>query len=79
MLSDEYIDMLEQAWSFIESQMRALELANNEDFNDTVKCNILKSKIEGKYISILANDSFTVGNLAINTSAILYIYLNIKY
>ena len=71
MPSNEYIDMLEQAWSFVESQMGALDLANNGDFNDGVKCNILKSKIGGKYIPIPANDPFTVGNPAINTPATL--------
>ena len=46
---DDYINSLEQAWSIAVPQMTTLETANIGDFNDAVKCSILKNKIGGKY------------------------------
>ncbi|CAG8653265.1 648_t:CDS:2, partial [Ambispora gerdemannii] len=60
-------------------QMIALETDNACDFNDAVKYDVLKSKIEGKFAPVPANAPYTHGNPAINTPAILWGYLNIKY
>jgi hypothetical protein len=42
---DEYIDRVIQSWSFAEGHMTALETANAGDFNDAIKCTLLKSKM----------------------------------
>ncbi|CAJ0843496.1 14_t:CDS:2 [Entrophospora sp. SA101] len=44
---DDYVNTLEQAWSIAVPQMTALETANAGDFDDAIKCNVLKSKIGG--------------------------------
>ena len=75
---DDYINTLEQAWS-IAPQMTALENDNAGDFNDAVKCDVLKSKIGGKFAPVPADDPFIQGNPAINTPATLRAYLNAKY
>ncbi|CAG8677168.1 7157_t:CDS:2 [Dentiscutata heterogama] len=40
---------------------------NTGDFDNAVKCNILKSMMGRKYVSIPANNNLVVGNLAINS------------
>ncbi|CAG8603199.1 9095_t:CDS:1 [Diversispora eburnea] len=76
---DDYVNTLEQAWSIAVPQMTALENVNTGDFNDGIKCNILKSKIGGKFAPVPANDPFIQGNPAINIPDILRVYLNAKY
>ncbi|CAH1767814.1 11101_t:CDS:1 [Entrophospora sp. SA101] len=76
---DDYVNTLEQAWSIAVPQMTALETANAGDFDDAIKCNVLKSKIGGKFAPVPANDPFTHNNPAINTPATLRAYLNAKY
>src|SRR6185369_5823370 len=76
---DDYINTLEQAWSIAVPQMTALENDNAGDFNDAVKCDVLKSKIGGKFAPVPADDPYTQGNPAINTPATLRGYLNAKY
>ncbi|CAG8619096.1 4313_t:CDS:1, partial [Diversispora eburnea] len=56
---DDYINTLEQAWSIAIPQMTAFENTNAGDFNDAVKCNVLKSKVGGKFAPVPANDPFT--------------------
>ncbi|CAG8802616.1 8979_t:CDS:1, partial [Dentiscutata erythropus] len=48
--------------------MTVLENANAGDFDNAVKCNILKSILGGKYVPVPANNNSEVGNPAINSS-----------
>ncbi|GES74837.1 hypothetical protein GLOIN_2v1769762 [Rhizophagus clarus] len=57
--------MADQA--YLEGHMTVLENANAGDFDNAVKCNILKSMIGGKYAPVSANNGLVAGNLAINT------------
>src|SRR4051794_31404256 len=59
--------------------MTVLETANAGDFDNAVKCDILKSKIGGKYASVLANNNLVAGNPSINTSDTLRAWLRAKY
>ncbi|CAJ0922627.1 10813_t:CDS:2 [Entrophospora sp. SA101] len=68
---DDYLDKVVQSWAFAEEHMTVLENANAGDFDDAVKCTILKSKMAGKYAPVPANDPFTHGNPAINSPATL--------
>ncbi|CAG8736764.1 16536_t:CDS:1, partial [Dentiscutata heterogama] len=47
---DDYLNKVIQSWAYLEGHMMVLENANTEDFNNTVKCNILKSMMSGKYV-----------------------------
>ncbi|CAG8513398.1 18640_t:CDS:2 [Acaulospora morrowiae] len=50
--------------------MTVLENANAGDFDNAVKCTILKSKMAGKYTSVPANDSYIVGSNFDQVSAV---------
>ncbi|GBB89898.1 hypothetical protein RclHR1_16740002 [Rhizophagus clarus] len=68
---DEYLD---KAWNSIlhlYESMTTLENANIGDFNNVIKCGLLKIKLGGKYIPVPVNDSYTAGNPAINSPATL--------
>src|ERR1043165_854156 len=56
--------------------MTALE---NADFNDVIKFGLLKSMLEGKYIPVPNNDSYSAGNPAINSPATLGAWMRVKY
>ncbi|GBB88673.1 hypothetical protein RclHR1_15220014 [Rhizophagus clarus] len=64
---DDYLDKVIQSWAYLESHMTVLENANAGDFDNAIKCNILKSMMGGKYAPVPANNSLVAGNLAINT------------
>jgi len=76
---DDYFDKIIQSWAFAERHMTVLENANAGDFDDAVKCTILKSKIAGKYAPVPANDPYIVGNRPINTPATLRAWARTKY
>src|SRR5215216_6241368 len=61
---DEYLDKVIQSWVYLEGHMTALETANAGDFDDAVKCDILKSKMGGKYAPVPAQNDFV--NPAVN-------------
>ncbi|CAG8622885.1 8341_t:CDS:2, partial [Diversispora eburnea] len=46
-----------QSWTYLEGHMLVLENVNAGNFNDTVKCNILKSMMGGKYAPVLTNNA----------------------
>ncbi|CAG8527672.1 9571_t:CDS:2 [Funneliformis caledonium] len=52
--------------------------ANANTFVDTQKCDILKSKMMDKFSLVLANDSYTGGNPAINLPIIFTVWLHHK-
>src|SRR3954468_3225296 len=66
-LPDDYLDKVIQSWAYLEEHMTVLENANAGDFDNAVKCNILKSMMGGKYAPVLANNGLVAGNPAINT------------
>src|SRR4051794_17355539 len=55
-LPDDYLDKVIQSWAYLEEHMTVLENANAGDFDNAVKCNILKSMMGGKYAPVLANN-----------------------
>src|SRR3954447_15166823 len=59
--------------------MTALKNANAKDFDNAVKCTLLKSKIGGKYASVPANNRLVAENPAINTPDTLRAWLRTKY
>ncbi|CAG8491605.1 1235_t:CDS:2 [Dentiscutata heterogama] len=61
-----YIDQ-ELSDKYLNKHIIVLENVNAEDFNDAVKCNILKSIMGRKYAPVPANNSLVVENLAINS------------
>ncbi|CAG8721679.1 14418_t:CDS:1, partial [Dentiscutata heterogama] len=65
--SDNYLNKVIQSWAYLEGHMMVLENVNAGDFDNVVKCNILKSMMGGKYILVLANNNLVVENLAINS------------
>ncbi|CAB5376526.1 unnamed protein product [Rhizophagus irregularis] len=76
---DKYIDTLIQSWAFAEGHMTALENANARDFDNAVKCTLLKSKMGRKYAPVPANNGLVAGNPAINTPDTLRAWLRAKY
>src|SRR5437763_16828010 len=76
---NDYFDKVIQSWAFAEGHMTVLENANAGDFDDVVKCTILKSKMAGKYAPVPANDPYTIGNPAINSPATLRVWARTKY
>ncbi|CAG8556167.1 277_t:CDS:2 [Paraglomus occultum] len=76
---DDYFDKVIQSWAFAEGHMTVLENAHAGDFDDAVKCTILKSKMAGKYAPVPANDPYTIGNPAINSPATLRVWARTKY
>ena len=76
---DEYMDRVIQSWAYLEGHMTVLENANAGDFDDEVKCNILKSMMGGKYAPVPANDPYTNNNPAINTPDTLRAWMRAKY
>ncbi|CAG8773952.1 3128_t:CDS:2, partial [Dentiscutata erythropus] len=64
---DEYLDGLEGALMAIEANMAAAEGANAGAFNEVIRCQLLSSKMAGRFTPVPANDPFTVGAPAINT------------
>ncbi|RGB29434.1 hypothetical protein C1646_766627, partial [Rhizophagus diaphanus] len=77
--SVKYIDTVIQSWAFAEGHMTALENANAGDFDNAVKCTLLKSKMDGKYAPVPANNGLVAGNSAINTPDTLWVWLRVKY
>ncbi|GES76190.1 hypothetical protein GLOIN_2v1772633 [Rhizophagus clarus] len=59
--------------------MTALENANAVDFDNMIKCGLLKTKLGGKYIPVPVNDPYTAGNPTINSPAILRTWMRAKY
>ncbi|GES92003.1 hypothetical protein GLOIN_2v1778214 [Rhizophagus clarus] len=64
---DDYLDKVIQSWAYLEGHMAVLETANAGDFDNVVKCNILKSMMGGKYAPVPVNNGLVAGNLAINS------------
>ncbi|CAG8751322.1 9030_t:CDS:1, partial [Dentiscutata heterogama] len=46
---DDYLNKVIQSWAYLERYIMVLENTNAGDFDNTVKCNILKSMMGGKY------------------------------
>ena len=59
--------------------MTVLETANAGDFDNTIKCTFLKSKMEGKYAPVPANDPYTAGNPSIDSPDTLRVWMRAKY
>ncbi|CAG8721545.1 7182_t:CDS:2 [Cetraspora pellucida] len=76
---DDYLNKVIQSWAYLEGHMTVLENANAGDFDNAVKCNILKSMMGEKYISVLANNNFVVKNPAINSPDTLRAWMRAKY
>ncbi|RIB13192.1 hypothetical protein C2G38_2098937 [Gigaspora rosea] len=76
---DDYLDKVIQSWAYLEGHMAVLEGANAGDFDDAVKCNILKSMMGRKYAPVPANNGLVVGNPAINSPDTLRAWMRAKY
>ena len=76
---DDYLDKVIQSWAYLEGHMTVLENANAGDFDNAVKCNILKSMMGGKYAPVPANNGLVVGNPAINSPDTLRAWMRAKY
>ncbi|CAG8788411.1 18639_t:CDS:1, partial [Racocetra fulgida] len=77
--SDDYLNKVIQSWAYLEEHMMILKNANTEDFDNVIKCNILKSIMSEKSVSVSANNNLVVGNLAINSSDTLWAWMRAKY
>ncbi|CAG8788303.1 1612_t:CDS:1, partial [Dentiscutata erythropus] len=55
--SNDYLNKVIQSWAYLKGHMTVLENANAEDFDNAVKCNILKSIMGRKYVLVLANNN----------------------
>ncbi|PKK57383.1 hypothetical protein RhiirC2_798136 [Rhizophagus irregularis] len=75
---DEYLDNIWNSIVHLEPDMTDLENANAGDFNDAIKCGLLKTKLAGKYIPVPAQDPYN-GNANIDTPARLRAWMNSKY
>ncbi|CAB5376580.1 unnamed protein product [Rhizophagus irregularis] len=75
---DEYLDNIWNSIVHLEPDMTDLENANAGDFNDAIKCGLLKTKLAGKYIPVPAQDPYN-GNANIDTPARLQAWMNSKY
>ncbi|CAG8706187.1 19779_t:CDS:1, partial [Cetraspora pellucida] len=64
---DDYLNKVIQSYVYLEGHMTVLENANARDFDNMVKCNILKSMMSEKYVSVPANNNLVVENPAINS------------
>src|SRR5438067_960692 len=58
--------------------MTVLENANARDFDDTVKCDIFKAQMGGKYLPVPAQDPYN-GNANINSPATLRAWMRSHY
>ena len=76
---NKYLDKVIQSWIHLEGYMTLLENVNIGDFNNAYKCEILKSIIGEKYISVSANNGFVAGNPTINTPDTLWAWIRAKY
>ncbi|GES90035.1 hypothetical protein GLOIN_2v1772633 [Rhizophagus clarus] len=74
---DDYLDRIWNSITHLEPNMTALETANAGDFNDAIKCGLLKTKLGGKYLPVPANDPYNGG--AINTPATLRTWMRSHY
>ena len=59
--------------------MTVLDTANAGDFDNAVKCEILKSMMGEKYALVPANNGLIAGNPAINSPDTLRAWLRAKY
>ncbi|CAB5361904.1 unnamed protein product [Rhizophagus irregularis] len=75
---DEYLDNIWNSIVHLEPDMTDLENANAGDFNDAIKCGLLKTKLAGKYIPVPVQDPYN-GNANIDTPARLRAWMNSKY
>ncbi|CAB5366701.1 unnamed protein product [Rhizophagus irregularis] len=75
---NEYLDKIWNSIAHLEADMTVLETANAGDFTDVIKCDLLKSKLTGKYIPVPAQDPYN-GNANIDTPARLRAWMNSKY
>ncbi|GBB94427.1 hypothetical protein RclHR1_23520002 [Rhizophagus clarus] len=76
---DDYLDKVIQSWAYLEGHMTVLENTNAGDFDNAVKCNILKFMMGEKYAPVPANNGLVAGNLAINTPDTLRTWVRAKY
>ncbi|GES87588.1 hypothetical protein GLOIN_2v1778214 [Rhizophagus clarus] len=76
---DEYLDKVWKSISHLDGSMTALENANVRDFDNVIKCGLLKTKLGGKYIPVPVNNPYTAGNPAINSPATLQTWMRAKY
>jgi len=76
---DNYLDKVIQSRAYLEGHMTVLENANAGDFDDAVKCNILKSMMGGKYAPVPVNNGLVQGNPAINSPDTLRAWMRAKY
>ncbi|GES97907.1 hypothetical protein GLOIN_2v1778214 [Rhizophagus clarus] len=77
---DKYLD---KVWnsivSHLDGSMTALETANAGDFDNVIKCGLLKTKLREKYIPVPANNPYTANNPPINLPDTLQTWMRAKY
>jgi hypothetical protein len=76
---DEYLDKVIQSWAYLEGHMTLLENANAGDFNNAVKCDILKSMMGGKYAPVPPQNTFVLPAVNIDSPDTLRAWLRAKY
>ena len=76
---DKYLDKVIQSWRHLEGHMIVLENANAGDFDDTYKCEILKSMMEGKYAPVPLQNPFVNPAVNINSPDTLRAWMRAKY
>ena len=76
---DDFLNKVIQSWAYLEGHITVLENANAGDFDNAVKCNILKSMMGGKCVPVPANNNLVVGNPAINSPDTLRAWMRAKY
>ena len=73
------MDKVIQSWAYLEGHMTVLETANAGDFDNAVKCDILKSMMGGKYAPVPANNPYNNPATPINSPDTLRAWLRTKY
>lgn len=76
---DDYLDRIWNSISHLEPNMTALETANAGDFNNAIKCSLLKSKLGGKYIPVPQQNNFVNPAVNIDSPDTLRAWLRTKY
>src|SRR5438128_197114 len=75
---NDYLDRLIQSILLVQGHMTVLENANAGDFDDAIKCDIIKTQMGGKYLPVPAQDPYN-GNANINFPATLRAWMRLHY
>ncbi|RHZ80452.1 hypothetical protein Glove_135g73 [Diversispora epigaea] len=76
---EEYYERILRVFEYAQPVIASANANVNNTFVDANKCDVLKTKMAGKYTPVPGNDPYTAGNPAINTPATFLAWLKGKY